>query len=217
GEALRRAEPGSGLQLSWARAYAAAARDDADLATLRGWLDADGVPEGLGIDTGLRWHLVQSLVAVGGLPASAIDAELERDSTASGRVEAMHARALIPTAEAKAEAWRRLTEDTELPNSQRRALAQGFQHSTQVALTAPYAEKYFAAVGEIWANWDGDVAQGFAVLLYPAYQVSPETIAMTDAWLADQSHPAPLRRLVGEGRDGVVRALAARARDSAAG
>ena len=39
-------------------------------------------------------------------------------------------------------------------------------------------------------------------------------MAATDAWLAGDGHPAPLRRLVAEGRDGVVRALRARERDA---
>ena len=50
------------------------------------------------------------------------------------------------------------------------------------------------------------------MMAYPAYQVSEETVAPTDAWLADDGHPASLRRLVAEGRDGVVRALKARPR-----
>jgi aminopeptidase N len=39
---------------------------------------------------------------------------------------------------------------------------------------------------------------------------------MTDAWLAVDGHPSSLRRLVAEGRDGVTRAIAARATDAAA-
>jgi aminopeptidase N len=54
------------------------------------------------------------------------------------------------------------------------------------------------------------------MLAYPAYQVSDDTVALTDAWLAGDGHPQSLRRLVAEGRDGVVRALRARARDAAA-
>jgi aminopeptidase N len=46
--------------------------------------------------------------------------------------------------------------------------------------------------------------------------VSPETATRTDGWLEAQGHPAPLRRLIAEGRDGVVRALKARERDAAA-
>jgi aminopeptidase N len=46
--------------------------------------------------------------------------------------------------------------------------------------------------------------------------VSQETVALTDAWLADGDHNASLRRLVAEGRDGVIRALRARTKDKAA-
>jgi len=38
----------------------------------------------------------------------------------------------------------------------------------------------------------------------------------SDRWLADRSRPAPLRRLVAEGRDEVARSLTARARDTVA-
>jgi aminopeptidase N len=46
--------------------------------------------------------------------------------------------------------------------------------------------------------------------------VCAETVAATDAWLNGGEHPAPLRRLISEGRDGIIRALAARTRDVAA-
>ena len=42
--------------------------------------------------------------------------------------------------------------------------------------------------------------------------MSEETVAATDEWLTDD-HNSSLRRLVAEGRDGVIRALKARARD----
>ncbi|MDQ7905589.1 aminopeptidase N [Phytohabitans sp. ZYX-F-186] len=210
------AEPGSGFQLAWARAYASASRDAADLAVLRGWLDGVGVPEGLTIDTELRWSLVQSLAAKGAVGSDEIEAELARDRTASGEREAAYARALLPTPEAKAEVWRRLTGPEALPNWEHRSLLQGFQHPTQVALTASYVEPYFAAVRQVWDLRDSEPAQEFVILAYPAYQVSEATVAATEAWLAQPGHPAPLRRLVAEGKDGVVRALKARARDALA-
>ncbi|MQA27107.1 MAG: aminopeptidase N [Micromonosporaceae bacterium] len=212
--ALAAADPGSDLQLAWARGYASTARDTADLATLRGWLSSGPTPAGLKVDTGLRWHVLESLVALGAAGSADIDAELERDRTATGQVLATRVRALAPTREAKAEAWRRLTEDSELSNAHGRALAQGFQHPSQVDLTQPYAERYFDQVADVWERSDGDPAQVFAVLMYPAYQVAESTVAATDAWLADSRHPTSLRRLVAEGKDGVLRALAARARDA---
>ncbi|MEV6525140.1 aminopeptidase N [Longispora sp. NPDC051575] len=210
------AAPGSGLQLAWARLYTNTARSAADLAVLRGWLDGVDVPEGLAIDTGLRWHLVQALVANGAATEDDIEAELDRDPTATGKQEAVMARALIPTAEAKAAAWAQLTGEGDLTNMQARFLVFGFQHSTQVELIAPYTEKFFAEVARIWELRDGDIAQMFAVFGYPKLQISDETIAASDAWLADPSHPAPLRRLIAEGRDDIVRALAARKCDAAA-
>jgi len=214
--AMLAAEPGSDFQLAWARSYAAAASHEEDLATLRAWLEGSNVPAGLAMDTELRWTVLRSLVAKCAATPEDIDAELARDRTASGEREAALARALVPTPEGKAEVWRLLTGDEKLPNWRHRALLQGFQHPAQVELTAPYAERFFAEVARVWATRDSEPAQEFAMLAYPAYQVSDDTVAMTDAWLAQEGHPAPLRRLVAEGRDGVVRALRARARDAAA-
>jgi len=46
--------------------------------------------------------------------------------------------------------------------------------------------------------------------LYPSWGVDKSPVEASDAWLADESHPPALRRLVSEGRAGIVRALAAR-------
>ncbi len=212
--ALAAAEPGSGFQLAWARAYVSAARSDEDLAILRGWLDGTEVTAGLTIDTELRWSVLQALVANGAAGAREVEAELSTDKTASGEREAAYAHALVPTEENKAAVWAQLTGAEALPNWRNRALLQGFSHPAQVELVASYRERYFAAVGQVWTSRDSEPAQEFAMLAYPAYLVEDDTVEATDAWLAQEGHPAPLRRLVAEGRDGVVRALAARARDA---
>ena len=214
-DALAAAEPGSGFQLAWARAFTSAARSEEDLATLRGWLDGTGMPAGLTVDTELRWSVLAALVANGAAGTAEIEAELSGDRTASGEREAAYAHALMPTAENKAAVWALLTGPDALPNWRHRALLQGFAHPAQVELIAPYRERYFAAVGQVWATRDSEPAQEFAQLAYPTYLVEDDTVAATDAWLAGDGHPAPLRRLVAEGRDGVVRALKARAKDAA--
>ncbi|MFY1703887.1 aminopeptidase N [Micromonospora sp. WMMA1923] len=207
-------EPGSGFQLAWARGYASTARSAEDLATLRGWLDGTGAPQGLTIDTELRWSLLGALVANGAAGVAEIEAELARDRTASGEREAAYVHALVPTAENKAAVWALLTGAQALPNWRHRALLQGFSHPVQVELVTPYRERYFAVVAQVWATLDSEPAQEFTQLAYPAYLVEEETVAATDEWLAGAGHPAPLRRLVAEGRDGVLRALQARARDA---
>jgi aminopeptidase N len=146
-----------------------------------------------------------------------IGAELDSDRTASGQREAALARALLPTPENKARVWAELTGDPELPNWLHRSLLQGFQHPTQVELIQPYAPKFFTEVGGVWARSDSEPAQEFVMLAYPSFQVTDETVAQTDEWLTRDGHPASLRRLVAEGRDGVLRALRARSRDMTAG
>jgi aminopeptidase N len=213
--AVAAAEPGGGFQLAWARAFVVAARAEADLATLRGWLDGSSVPPGLAIDTDLRWSILNALVAHGAASPEAIEAELDNDRTASGERAAALARALVPTPESKAETWRRLTGDEKLPNWLQRSMLQGFYHPSQLALTESYVPRFFEVVDEIWATRDSEPAQEFVFFGYPAYHVSVSTVDATDAWLAVEGHPAPLRRLIAEGKDGITRALAARARDTA--
>jgi aminopeptidase N len=212
-QALRDAEPGSGFQLAWARAYASAGRAPENLAVLAGWLRGQDVPQGLTIEADLRWGILHSLVAGGAAGTPEIDAELDRDRTASGERQAALARALVPDPASKAETWRRLVEDHHLPNWLQRSLLQGFQHSAQIELTKPYVAAYFDALLPVWDNRDSEPAAEFVEMAYPAYQVSEDTIAATEAWLAVDGRPAPLRRLVNEGKDGVVRALKARAKD----
>jgi aminopeptidase N len=213
--ALAASEPGSGTQLVWARTVAGTSRTPEQIETLKGWL-AGSAPEGLSIDTELRWLVLQCVVANGGAGETEIEAELTEDRTASGERQAAIATALIPTPEAKEATWRRLTEGEPLANWLQRALLTGFQHPVQVELTKPYVGRFFEVVDHIWATRDSEPAQELVESAYPAYQVNHATIDATDEWLAIEGKPAPLRRLVGEGRDGVVRALKARARDAAA-
>lgn len=213
---LATAEPGSGWQLTWARSFITAARTAEQAVELRGWLTGETRPDGLVVDTELRWSLLQALAALGAATEEEIDAELASDRTASGEREAAIARALLPTPANKDRVWAELTGPKAPPNWLNRSLLQGFQSTRQVALTAPYAAKFFEVVGDVWARSDSEPAQEFATLAYPAYQISPETVALTDAWLSRDGQPASLRRLVAEGRDGILRALKAREKDRSA-
>ncbi|MEV4438692.1 aminopeptidase N [Streptomyces sp. NPDC049577] len=215
-EHLLAAEPGSDHQLAWARAFAATARTDEQLAFLAGLLEGTESVEGLAIDTDLRWDLLGRLAATGRADDKAIAAELERDRTSAGEQHAAWARAARPTAEAKAEAWAAVVESDKLPNAVQESVISGFQQADQRELLAPYAAKYFAAVKEAWDERSHEMAQQIAVGLFPALHISQETLDATDAWLASAEPNAALRRLVTECRAGVERALKAQAADSAA-
>lgn len=206
---LAHADPGSDHQLAIVNALAGSVLTAEALDTIAGWRDGTAPLEGLTVDTDLRWRLLHALVAHGAAGGAEIDAEYERDNTATGRRMTERGRALVPTPEAKAEAWRRAVEDDTLPNAINAAIIMGFSHPAQQALLTDYVGKYFAVVDEVWARRSSEQAQPMVQGLFPSWAVEQATVDAADAWLADE-HPPALRRLVTEGRAGVVRALAAR-------
>jgi aminopeptidase N len=207
-ELAKSAEPGSDHQLAFVNALASSVLDESTLDVLRGWYDGSAVLEGLDVDTDLRWRLLQALVAHGKADLPEINAEEERDPTSTGHRRAQQARALRPTVEAKDEAWDRAVNDDELPNAVSEAIIAGISHPGQKELLAPYVERYFADVKGVWDRRTSERAQSMVVGMFPAWAISRSTVEAADAWLADE-HPPALRRLVSEGRAGIVRALAA--------
>jgi aminopeptidase N len=215
--ALQAAAPGSDHQLAWVHALIGAARSPEQAAWLRGLLDGTTTPAGLVVDEELRWAIVQGLSARGTIGAAEIDAEVERDPSAAGQRHAATARALQPTAAAKAEAWRLAVHDDELPNAMQTAVIAGFAHPLHGELVAPYVARYFAEVTDVWSRRTSELAQNVVVGLFPTWTstISTATVAAADEFLADDELPAALRRLVGEGRADITRALRARDADRA--
>ncbi|GDX32141.1 aminopeptidase N [Actinomycetes bacterium] len=206
-------EPGSDHQLAFARVFNSCATTSAHLDIVAGLLDGSITWSGLKIDTDLRWSLLQRLVVTGRLAEEAIEAELRSDDTATGRRQAAVAFAARPTMVAKELAWADIIERTELPNAILEATIGGFVQPDQVELLVDYRAKYFAALPQVWAKRTMETSQSITMGMYPAFLVDEETLAQTDAFLAGELNSA-LRRLVGEGRDGIERALRARAADS---
>ena len=213
-QALGESEPGSDFQLAWARAFASAARSDDHVARVRGLLDGSASYEGLQVDTELRWHLVSSLAGAGvGDAAALVESELERDPTDQGRRHAASALAARPSPEAKQEAWDRLTTEAELTTAMEGALMQGFQQSDQEELLRPYVDRYFEAMPTIWKDRSLEFALAFARGMYPGFAVDHQVAEKTDRYLEERPPAGPVRRIMVEGRDGVMRAVRARACD----
>jgi aminopeptidase N len=214
-ELARGAEPGSDHQLAFVNALTGSVLDQETVRVLAGWLDGSAPLEGLTVDADLRWRLLRALVAHGKAGDDEIDAERAQDDTATGRRHAETARALRPTEDAKAEAWQRAVYDDELPNAVSNAVIGGFSHPGQKHLLNPYVSIYFDMIDEVWQRRSSERAQPTVVGLFPAWAVDRSTVRAADAWLAGD-RPASLRRLVSEGRAGIVRALAAREFDEQA-
>jgi aminopeptidase N len=225
-ELARAAEPGSDHQLAFVNALSSSVLATRHLTVLADLLDRDpgesGLP-GLAVDTDLRWRIVTALAAGGHIDAGVdsagratpfIDAELTRDPTAAGKRHAAAASAARPQAEVKHAAWRQVIEDDTLPNITTRAICAGIVQPGQATLLAPYTQKYFDVVGQVWERRSSEVAQTVVVGLYPSWDISPEGLAAADWFLGGLHVPPPLRRLVLEGRATVERSLKARAFDA---
>ncbi|MBH5334856.1 aminopeptidase N [Streptomyces pactum] len=214
---LRQAAPGSGHQLAWARFFAQTATGDAELRLLSGLLEGTARIDGLDVDQELRWAFLEPLAARGAADESVIAAELARDDTASGERHRTRCLAARPSAEVKAAAWAAVVESDALSNALVEATISGFAQEGQRELLAPYAERYFAVIEEVWRSRSIEIAMSVVRGLFPALQDDPGTLAATDAWLAGHPDAAPaLRRLVSEARDDLARALRAQECDARA-
>ncbi|HEY8619004.1 MAG TPA: aminopeptidase N [Dermatophilaceae bacterium] len=209
------AEPGSDAQLQLVSAFAAYAHRDEDVSWVRALLEGDAVLDSLAIDTEMRWTLLTSLATAGAATEREIQAEREKDNTATGRERAARALATIPTAKAKARAWHQVIEEEGLPNQTVEALAHGFVRVHDTALLTPYIEKYHAMLTTVWASRTHAIAESVVEGFYPVALASRELADASQAWLdANPGATAALRRVVSENRDGVTRALAAQQRDA---
>ncbi|WP_226924623.1 aminopeptidase N [Georgenia satyanarayanai] len=229
---LGRQEPGSGLQLVWARAFAdAAARAPEAAGRVRTVLGAGAESDvpGLRLDPELRWTLWRALAAVGLAGPEQLDSELAREDTATTRLE--HRAALVgrPDATVKAEAWAslglpapgedRALAESPLSNDEVDAVIAGLTQPLHAELLEGYVEPYFALLPQLWSGRSIEIAERLVEGLYPDWVDAAEgpvedhpVVARTRRWLAEhEDAPAGLRRTLLEQLDDLERALRARA------
>ena len=216
---LAKAAPGSDHQLAWARTVAEVSRrDTALLAQLKGMLDGTVAFDGLAVDAELRWSIWHALAANGHATAAELDAELARDTTASGRAGHATALAARPDPGVKAAAWKEAVHGTGLSNQLLTATITGFT-TAPAALLEPYVEPYFECLRDVWDNQSIEISSRIVRGLYPPAQDLPAdgtrpeqqpVVLRTDAWLeANPDAPRALRRIVVEQRSHLLRALTA--------
>ncbi|MFV0633095.1 aminopeptidase N [Demequina sp.] len=212
------AVPGSDTQLQVVKAFASMACTDIQLDNLQGLLDGKLHLDSLEVDADLAWDLLIGLVVGGRIDEIGIELQLAKDATASGQRRAAHARAALPSAEAKRAAWDLLVNaEKDLPNALQFEATAGFLHVNDVTVLEPYVDEYFTAVRRIYSDKTNEMATNLIEGLYPA-QLAGRVADLqdkADAWLANNAdaHDA-LRRLIIEGRDNVRRALANQERDA---
>ncbi|RIV35626.1 aminopeptidase N [Micromonospora radicis] len=210
-EACRRlldgAAPGGSLQLAAARGLIGAT---IDVELLAGWLAGRGVPDGLAVDTELRWSVLGRLVVLGAAGEPEIAAEAAADPSATGAERAARWRAALPDPAAKQAAWEIIVASTELSNRLVEATAAGFWQPEQAELTVDYVARYFTdqpAAARLRTPW---VAEEVAKLAFPRYAVTRATRDEAAALLARDDLTQGLRRVVTDADDDLRRALVAR-------
>jgi len=214
-ELLSAAAPGSDHQVALAKAYPPAVDSPAGVLRLQGWLAGADIPAGLTVDASLRWLIVTHLARLGQADEAAIEAEWRRDNTISGAEQAAGARAALPTAEAKAAAWR-LAVGTDVPNETHKVSCLQFWQRGQDEVLVPYQDAYFRAVEEIsasrgsWAHRGIALRRNVLALLFPQPRQAASFVDRLDAWLARTELADSVVRVVNERRDDTVRALRCR-------
>ena len=211
-----KAAPGSDNQLQFAKFVPQFTRTESQLNWLSDIYTAKRSIEGLALDADLRWELLIGLTIGGKATEADIAKELERDNTANGQKFAAAARAVLPTAAAKAAAWHTLTETEDYSNTLVNSASLAFGRTNDLALLEPYLEKYHTQASKIWEGRSYHIAAYLLNNLYPI-QLATKDLAERTRELMNQefatSKPA-FRRILLENLAGVERALKAQARDS---
>ena len=205
---LAGAAPGSSLQLTAARAWAARTTD---LGALRRWETGASVAAGLEVDVELAWTALGRRAELGDLDDVALADAAARDRTASGRVHATRCRAARPTPAAKQQAWAAVV-DAEPGVSQYEvvAMAEGLWVAGQEDLVASYTARWFDEIAATSRFRSGWALTGVAERAFPRLAVEADTLARVDAFTRRVDVPPALRRVAADAGDDLHRALAVR-------
>ncbi len=207
--AFQGAEPGSDHAVVAARVVAATTADEDRLLA---WVGGRSLPAGLDDDADFRWIVLRTLARLG-LADDALIARVEGDDTTlSGQLAALGARAARPGIPDKEWAWAELTQNRARSNYELNALAAGFWSSGSLEDLRPYAARYVSDIPHL-AQWLGaDALDRVAILAFPGRVVEPETVDLVREAMARPDLTAGVRRSMADELSKLEEALASRAR-----
>ena len=201
-ETCRRLGQDPGRRRVALRGLARTATGPDDLAWLRA--QAEG-------DVDLQWRVLVREAELGADTASRVAALLERDPDPDARMRALAVTAAAPDAGAKAEIWRKLVLDREVPVHVVRPLMDAFWRPGQDAVLAPYAELYLEALPAL--HHGGMIpAMGLTGRLFPQYAIDAAYIDR--AQRAARDAVPVVRAILLERSDKVRRMLRSRGRSA---
>ncbi|CAN7178138.1 aminopeptidase N [Knoellia sp. LjRoot47] len=203
------AEPGSDRALVAARVLAATTTDEQ---RLEAWVSGRDLPQGLEHDSDFRWIVLQTMARLGLADERRIAAVEADDTTLSGRLSGLAARAARPGIQDKEWAWAQISGNRERSNYELNALASGFWSSGSVEDLRPYAARYVADIPRL-TEWVGaDALDRVATLAFPSRIVEPETVDLVRAAMDRPDVTSGVRRSMADELSKLEEALASRSR-----
>jgi len=205
------------LKIIWARALIGVASAPEDLALIARLADGDEKVPGLEIDQDMRWAIAAKHVA-NGMPNAQKRVEMEagRDPSDRGVRAKLRCETALPTAGSKETAWKKFGGEGYGSLYLTAAAMSGFNWSEQRALLAPFVDRFFASLPEIFRTKDKEFASDYFRSLFPGYLVEREILAKSEGVLAAYGDELPvLARTIKETNDDLLRAI--RCREFAAG
>ena len=200
-------------QILWARSAVGTAATRGDVARLAQSVSHDEPIKGFALDQEMRWLVAIKAVAFG-LPNgdALLTTEAARDRSDRGRRALLRAEASRPTNAAKEEAWQRIHGEGYGSFHLTRAAMQGFFWPQQERLLAPYVERFFESVLDVFSSRDHPFARSYLLSLYPAYLADPAVLERSRRLLSELNGSLPtLTRQLTEVADDLDRTIKVRA------
>ena len=175
------------------------ARTSRDEELLTAWAQGSSVPDVLADDIDLRWSAFTRLAQLGLVDMDAVEEFAESDRTMSGAQKALTAKAISPTAQAKAWAWEQLECNADLSNYEALAVAEGVFSSPDLDLVRPYVERYFTVLPALAERLGEFASQKIAMAAFPVSVTEERTAQIARDALAQVRMTANVRRAIVDG------------------
>jgi len=203
---LERAESGSNRQLVVSRRLL---RVSTDVDVLWSWLDGHA-PEGLVVDSDMRWRVLEQLCVLGAAGRDDIRREQTSDPSSQGALAALRCSAALPTVDGKKATWERIVADPQISNHDLYALCESFFRPSQEWLTRPYYARYFTDLPATTALRNGWVVQLSCQASYPRFAATDEILRLAEDLLGREGVDHFVRRAISDGTDDLRRLRASR-------
>jgi aminopeptidase N len=192
----------------------AATTSDAEL--LARWAADEGRPAAASGDKDFGWAVVRRSASLGHLDGAQIDRVASEDSSMSGHLSELRARAALPTESAKAWAWNQLYGESKLSNYEGLAVAEGFfdgyGENDATELLRGYADRFFAELPGVPQRYGDMAAEKFVIAAFPHRVIEPAVADAARTAIASPDNTAGVRRSLTDALDRLDRALLAHQR-----